>query len=248
MENYININELPKINNGRIWYLVFLPIVACYLENFAINIYMGIFLWLLAIIICPLVCVADEKHLRMFGINDTDLRRFRLVPTIYMKKRLDITNQNSVPLILFIVFIIYAVLNNGFTQALRITDSTFTESVKSSYISSIHEYESLVTYDTVGERISAFADEKKVDWVYSQDDEYKYVTANFKADNQKISIVFRLDFDGYALKRTDLKTVTFADKELEGEERESLLYRIFLQPIDTIDSKTDRNTSSYTEA
>lgn len=40
-DNTLNINELPKIKNGRIWYAAILPLLACYLENFVVNIILG---------------------------------------------------------------------------------------------------------------------------------------------------------------------------------------------------------------
>lgn len=233
-ENFFNINELPKIRNGRIWYVSVLPLFGCYLENFAVNIYLGALLWIMVILICSLVCALDEKQLRSFGMSNHSLHKVRFIPPIYLFKRLSTTRQSNTPFIIFIVFSAYAVLNNGFVQALRVDDDTFVRSVKSAYVSTLSDYSDSTSYNTIENQINAFANENTVNWEYSEDDDNRYVTASGKCsynhkNNQRFELVFQIDFDGYALKETKVKSLSIGGKQLTDSERDSALYKILIE-------------------
>lgn len=233
-DNTLNINELPKIKNGRIWYAAILPLLACYLENFAVNIILGAVLWISVIIICPLVCISDEKHLRSFGLNTFELNKYKFIPPVYLFKRSIITRQSNTPFIIFLVFSAYAIMNNGFVQALRINDDTFIRSIQSSYVSSLSEYEEVISYNTIRSQIENFANKDSVDWKFSKDKDFRYVTAagecTYKGkDNQKFEVVFQIDFDGYALISTEVKSLSIEDQELMDEEYNALMYKIFIE-------------------
>ncbi|MDE6149674.1 MAG: hypothetical protein K2F81_06220 [Ruminococcus sp.] len=238
MDNYfdsmLDINELPKIKNGRVWYVAILPLLACYLENFAVNIILGVLLWLSVIIICPLICVFDEKHLRSFGLDTRSLYKVRYLPPIYLYKRSVVTKQSNTSFILFIVFLAYAVMNNGFVQALRIDDNTFIRSIQSSYVSSLTEYNEITSYNAIGEQVEAFANSGSVDWKFSQDENFRYVTASGKCtykgkNNQNFELVFQIDFDGYALISTEVKSLSVEGRTLVDAEFNSLLYKILIE-------------------
>lgn len=241
-ENIIDINKLPKIKNGRIWYVAFLPLLACYLESFAVNIFLGAALWISVLIIGPLVCASDEKHLRTFGINNRQLYRYRFIPPVYIYKRIRITGQSNTPFIMLLIFMLYAVMNNGFVQALRITDDTFISSVKGAYVSSLSDYDEITSYNTIEDRIDKFADDDTLSWKFSKDDDYRYVTAIFKGRykgkvSQRFDIVFRMDFDGYALKETSIDSVSVEGRKLTDSEREMILYKILIE-ADSSDSNS----------
>lgn len=253
IDNIININELPKIKNGRMWYMAFLPLFACYLENFAVNIILGILLWVSVIIICPLICISDEKHLRSFGIDTVNLYKYRLIPPVYLFKRSVVTKQSSTSFVLFIIFLAYAVMNNGFSQALRINDDTFIRSVQSSYVSSLSEYDEITSYKTIGEQIEAFANKDSVEWEFSQDKDFRYVSVSGKCsyegkDNQNFELIFKIDFDGYALISTEVESLSVNGKKLADTEFNSLLYKILIETNEDKLSQNNADESSMRES
>ena len=139
-------------------------------------------------------------------------------------------------------------MNNGFVQALRINDDTFIRSIQSSYISSLSEYEEVVSYNTIGSQIENFANKDSVDWKFSKDKDFRYVTATGKCtykgkDSQKFELVFQIDFDGYALISTKVKSLSVEGEELMDKEYNALLNKIFIE-TGVNESLQDNSTGS----
>lgn len=228
----IDINELPKIRNGRIWYVAILPLLGLYLENFAVNLYLGILLWAFIIIACPLVCIWDEKDLSKLGLSNRQLHSVRWFAPLYIFKRSVFTKQSTAPVVMFCIFGLYALMNNGFTTSLRLNDDSFISLVKSTGIASLEEYQESGYDEKIGSQIKIFANENSTEWTVTKENGTRIVTVAGKCNydgefDRSFVIEFEVEFDGYAIKKINVGGVKFNGKELDGDERSQLLETVF---------------------
>ena len=251
MENTnININSLPKIRNGRLWYIILLPVLGLFLESFATNKWIGLALWLTIILLSIFVCIRDEKALRSFGVSHLKLYKARFFPPLYIYRRLVATRQSKFPFGLFITILIFATINNGFVTGLTMNDESFIQLVQINYVSSISQFEDYDSTEMIEDRLEDFAIEDTLKWSYAEDDKHKYVTVtglcNYdNKSSQRFEIVFRMKFDGYTITKTDITHVKFSGKELNGEDKEKFLHKVFVKQSEQDNNKNILN-DNYT--
>ncbi|WP_124098165.1 hypothetical protein [Ruminococcus sp. Marseille-P6503] len=236
-DNMIDLNELPKIRSGAMWYVAILPVLALYLENYAINKWLGILVWAFALISCPVICYRDMRALEKLGLNCQNLKIISVVcPLLYMYKRCRLLKQSSIMAVFFTIFTVYAVLQNGFAVSLRVDDQTFINQVKYNYVANIDEFSDISadkSSNIIGEQIDAFINEDKAEYRVSADGDLRYITVSGSCDYDTVSgaeleIVFIIDYDCYAFKSLELDSVSLSGQALEGEKRQELLDVIFL--------------------
>ena len=260
-QNTINLNELPKIRNGAMWYVAILPALALYLESYAINKWLGIMIWAFVLISCPVICYRDMRTLEKMGLNTEGLKTVSIVcPLLYMYKRCRLLKQSSIIAVFFTIFTVYAIIQNGFAVSLRVDDQTFINQVKYNYVVNLDEFSDITgnsSANIIGEQIDAFINEGEAKYNVSADGDLRYITVSGSCDYNGVSgteleIVFIIDYDGYAFKSLKLDLVSVSGQILEGEKRQELLDEIFLNTqaddssIDPIQPKSD--SSQYKTA
>lgn len=235
--NTINLNELPRLRNGAMWYVAILPALGLYLENYALNKWLGILIWAFVLIVGRIICFRDMKRLEKLGYPVEGIKTLSAVfPLIYMYKRCRLLKQSNIIAVFFTIFTVYAVIDNGFTLSLQIDDQTFTDQVKYSYVINLEGYSDIsgdVSYNIVGEQIDAFINEEEAEYKVSAEGDLRYITVSGSCDyngeeNAALEIVFVIDYDGYAFKSFRTDSVTVSGKALEDEEKWELLDEILL--------------------
>lgn len=243
MENYsnenlnIDINQLPRIRNGRVWYVAMLPLLGLLIERYAVNIYLGVLLWGIILIASPIICIYDEKELENLGLSSRQLHSCRWFPPLYLFKRAVAARQSTAPVVMLCIFSLYALMNNGFVTALRLNDNAFVNLIKSSNITSVEEYKDSSFSGTIGRHIEDFAIEGTTEWSFSKENKSRIVTVTGKCNydgisNQKFEIRFEIAFDGYAVNNMHINSVLLDGRKLEGENRSEFLKSVFMSNKD----------------
>lgn len=236
-QNTINLNELPKLRNGAMWYVAILPALGLYLENYALNKWLGVLIWAFVLIGDRVICFRDMKRLEKLGYPVESIKTFSAVfPLIYMYKRCRLLKQSNIIAVFFTIFTVYAVIDNGFTLSLQIDDQTFTDQVKYGYLINLDGYSDINGQNInniIGEQINAFINEEEAEYKVSAEGDLRYITVSGSCDyngdeNVALEIVFVIDYDGYAFKSFRADSVTVSGKILEDEEKWELLDEILL--------------------
>ena len=243
-------NTTPKVRNGRIWYAAILPYLGLMLESFASNKWIGLALWLAIILLCVFSCARDEKQLRSLGISNLWLYKSRFCPPVYIYRRSDALHQSKSSFVVFIISLIFAITSNGFSVSLQMNDEDFIDSIKQEYTSSIEDLDKNGVNNQIEKRIDEFALEGTVEWSYSADDSYKYVTVsgicNYQSkSNQRFEIIFRLDCDGYTIKEKQIVKAALGGVELKDAEKNEFLQKIFIDKIDSEQKRDKPQNDNY---
>ena len=104
--------------------------------------------------------------------------------------------------------------------------------------------------EQIKKRIDEFALEGTVEWSYSADDSYKYVTVsgicNYQSkSNQRFEIIFRLDCDGYTIKEKQIVKAALGGVELKDAEKNEFLQKIFIDKIDSEQKRDKPQNDNY---
>ena len=240
----------PKIHNGKVWYVAILPWLGLFLENYAVNKWIGLALWLSVIILSIVVCIKDEKDLRNSGISNLFIYKARFFPPLYIYRRAKTLHQSVSPFIIFIITLVLAIINNGFTNSLKMNDETFIEGIKSTYTSYIKGLDENGINNQIEERLEEFAIEDTLKWSYSEDDKYKYITVSGLCNyenkaSQRFEIVFRLNFDGYTTTKIEITNTSISGIELTNDEKNNFLYKIFIEENEATKNQNVINPDDY---
>lgn len=259
-QNTINLNELPKIRNGAMWYVAILPLLALYLENYAVNKWLGILVWAFVLISCPIICYRDMKALEKLEPDAKSLKTAAIVcPIVYMYKRCRLLKQSSIMAVFFTIFSLYALLQNGFALSLRVDDDTFINQVRYNYVANLDELSAIgggESLNIIGEQIDAFINEEEAEYTVFDDGDLHYITASGSCNYNGVSgcdleIVFVIDYDGYAFTSLTLDSVAVSGQELDDEAERQLLEEIFLNTNaddSSADIQPEDNSSRYVTA
>ena len=87
MQDQVQMSETrpAKIRDGCVWYAALLPAFALLLERYALNKYLGILVWAIALLMRPVCCFLDRKQLIAAGRPEED-PYLPLLPTVYLFK------------------------------------------------------------------------------------------------------------------------------------------------------------------
>ncbi len=164
--NFYQYNQpTVQLSNKKLWYIALLPFVAIFAENFAINKWLGIALWLAVIAASIIVTSSDEKDLQRMSMSHISLHKSRFFPPLYIYRRQTIFQQNKAPFIVLLISILFALGNNGFVSALSANDTTFITTVQNSPVSNLEElsqYSSTATIENKLENGSSLEETAKL--------------------------------------------------------------------------------------
>lgn len=234
-QNNINLNQLPKIRNGAVWYVAILPALAMFLEAFAVNKYLGFLLWGFVLIASPIICYYDMKTLEKYGVDVHAFKKYIfLIPVIYIYTRCRILRQSNTKAVMYVVFAVFALFGNGFTRSLQMTNQDFIDNVKQNYVVNLEDFSGQTSMNVIGTQIKSFVKGNEVKYKIETKDNLRYVTASGvcsydKKDNQKIDIIFELNYDGYAFKSFKVDSILINGEKLNDEKKEKLMKEIFLE-------------------
>lgn len=244
----IDISELPTIQNGAVYYAALLPLFGMFLENFAVNIWLGIFLWVLVIAAAPLACYRDAVQLERIGVAPPELKRSAWIPVVYIAKRCRALRQNYSPVVIIVIAVLYALGNNGFVASHSMKNSDYIDYVKTSSVVYIPEISDEMSPNTIAEQLSAYMDEIPV-YKIERSGSVRTITAEGKADGKKLSIVFTIKNDGFAFSDFKISEITLDGKKLNADERAELIKKIFIEyDAASQDEPQSSSDESYTKA
>ena len=244
-QNYqqtIDLNQLPKVRNGAMWYVALLPALAAFLENYAINKWLELLVWGFVLIACPAICHSDAVKLERMGIGNAKMKKEAVIcPVAYMFMRCKTLRQGSMKAVLFTIFTGFAIMGNGFTVSLSMDDNAFIERVKNSYAVNLEDLSDEMSFNIIGKQLNSYISEDEAKYEIITDGDKRYVTAKgTDPDGKKLEIVFLLDYDGYAFKCFKVDSITLDGSELSADEQAELLKKIF---IEADDDNSDRSSS-----
>lgn len=259
-QNYqqtIDINQLPKIRNGAMWYVALLPALAIFLENYAINKWLGMLVWGFVLVACPIICYRDALKLINMGIGRSSMKTAAvLCPVAYMFMRCKALRQSSTKAVMFIIFTGFAIMGNGFTVSLNMDDNAFIERVKYNYVINLEELSTETSFNMIGEQLNAYITEDEAKYEISTEGDLRYITAKGTDGSGKaLEIVFAVDYDGFAFKSYSVDSISLDGQKLSDIEKQELLEKIFIETDKDSPSKTPtppenpkKSDDSYTKA
>ena len=219
-----------KLRNGMAWYVVILPALGLFLENYAINIYLGAFLWITVIIASIAVCLADASRLCKGGAADGRIKAAAVFPLLYILLRCRTLRQSNSKVLLMTIFTVFALLNNGFVSAMFLEEEDFKDYVKSGYVTTIEDFSDSMSTDIIDDKLKEYCGEE-INYSIANNGKNYSVTAT--AEKKKLSVLFGFTFDGYAFGDIRILSVMKNGKEITSDEREKLINEIFAGQIGT---------------
>lgn len=241
-----NANATPKIDSSRIWFAVFVPLIALLIEAFsATSFRLGVLVWVTAAVSMYAACIADLRYLRSIGVATDGLASYIVLPPLYVFKRSKRLGLKTGASGMMIVFMIYALASNNFVAAMDYDDEYKLAYVQESYAQSLSGVEAS-GLSTVKECLEDhFGEDKEIKWSESERSGRITVTAECEG----MRIVFTVPFDGYAFGEVSVTECSENGKKLEGEELDEKLAEIFSDDTETSSSSSSSTSDSgYTKA
>ena len=217
--------NLPVIPNGAVNYMVFLPLLGLFLENFAPALPLGVLLWGMVMIFMRVAAYKDSKNaVEKNVLRDSAKTVAVLAPVVYMFMRCQGLGRGLGRFIAVALTSALALFWNGFTESFKMSPESFIVSAQTRYLSDLGVYEKVDNYEEnymLGDRVDAFV--KDADWSYSEfgGDKCVILTGSLNEHvpdeykGKEIEIKLRSNFDGYNVK---LMQFEFYDCELDGDE------------------------------
>lgn len=249
-------NQAASLSSSRIWYAALVPIIALYVELYASNLYLGILVWSCALISIWIACALDKKYLGENGIDTSRIgAAYIIFAPFYISKRSKLLRQKSSAAAVMTVALLYALVSNGFTDALTMEESDMIDQVKynySVYIDGLSGYDS---YNYIGESL--------VDWSGLTEDDFEWSAVRKSgcievyAESQVICVVFSVEYDGYAFGDITVESLNIDGEEYGGGELSEKLAEIFIgeeesgdeeESSDGVRDNRSDSYDSYTEA
>ena len=229
-----------KADGGIIWFIVFLPLIGLFLENYAVSKFVGIFLWASIIILMPVCCYADCKKLGKIGYDTTFLKKWIFISPIYVFYRERITGRDVNKSIMLGIFLAGALFLNGFTQSIHINGDVITESLKNSPVSYLENY-SGSSQNIIETQIDNYFDDS-AEWTI-QKQKYGYdIIVSGTHESEKITVTFKFKYDGYVSKGVSVADISVNGKTLSGDDFKAYMREIFIP--ETIEANSDSSDSS----
>lgn len=231
-------------SNGHLWFISVLPYFGLFLERFAANFTVGIFLWAIVIILLPTICIIDCRRLKAAGIDVSGIKKFIFIPPIYVYKREIIFRHDPNKGIVMLLGIITAIILNGFTQSLTLDNSKIMETVKMQHVTNLDNF-SGDSSNIICEQLEKYFGKngkwecRKVSdgnfvkggtYDRSQKKGFEVVYTTKKKGNE-YKIYFDLYHDGYTYQGFKMTYMTVDGKRPEDKEYKKLMTDIFIPEV-----------------
>lgn len=229
---------MQNMKNSKIVFVCFLPLIGLFLERYASNKISGIYLWVLVLLLMPVCCLLDFKSLEKSQTDVHSLKKFAVVPPIYIYKRSKLFDSQLgiCGSIMLVCFIVSAISLNGFTQGLRINGEVMTESIKVTHASAVCESVDKDCNLDMEHFANAYFG-KSCKWSSEKADGGFLIRVSGVKNKDNITIEIKVDFDGYVSGGAKITEVIKNGKKLNKSDKEKFLKEYF-----TVKSKkTDKN-------
>ncbi len=255
MEEYVLPGEQPAaeetpaphrslLDSSRLWYAALVPLFGIYIEIYAANLTLALLVWGLALIMGPVACLLDRKHLVKRGADVSSLRpACVLLPPLYMIKRTKLTKDSPVCAIVWCVMMAYALIMNGFTSALTMDGDDIAGLIADSEWSYIEETKDVNCDRTIKETLEELSG-GTLTWAGSKTDDGLSAVC---ADENGFGARFRLEFDGYMVGDMHLVSINMDGAVYEGESAAKLITERFDTPDSSEESSGDSSAESESD-
>ena len=255
--------NLLAIPNNAINYIIFLPFLGLFLENFAVSLPLGVLLWGLVIIFMRIAAYNDAKEAIDKNILADSAKTVALIsPVVYIFMRCRALSRGMGRFIFVCFAVAAAVFTNGFVRSMTMKPQSFVEYAQTRYLTEVGIFDKIDDPNenyVLSDRADIFID--KQDWSYSEFKGKKCViltgminsSAPEEYRNKEIEIKIETNFDGYNIKtmRFDMDECSLDDEELEEDESEKLVKGLFHDwsapegSSDSSDDSSDKNNDIF---
>jgi len=222
------VSPLPKIRNGMVWYAAILPALGLFLENYALNKYLGMLIWGIVILARPAACLADRYVLLRSGAVGHSEPIIAFFPTIYIFKRCFDLKQNTAVAVVCLISLSYGIIGNGFVVGLSMSDDKALDYVKSKYaysVAGVQPDNEILSFD---EAIGKTLSDVRYEVTCKGDERTVSVTGKSVSTDDKYELRFRLVHDGFTLTEFTLSDVIKNGNTLKDDARSDALKEILV--------------------
>ncbi len=216
----------PKTDNGIIWYICILPLLALFLENYASSKWAGIFLWTAAVVMLIFSCCYDCKKLEKSGLDTTAVRGWVWLAPVYVFRREKMLGRETYKGIMLTVFCLAALSMNGFVQGMSVNEDSLPEIVANSYVQNLDNF-SGVSSNIIGEQLEEYLGED-IDWDCTKKGDIYTLTCTGKHDDKEVVVAFEVKHDGFAFLGCRVSEIRSAGESLEDEDFKNALLEIMI--------------------
>lgn len=230
---------IRKIRNGMIWYAAVLPALGLFLENYALNKYLGMLIWCIVILARPAACLADRHILLSSGAVKSSPLLLAFFPTVYIFKRCFDLKQNTAVAVVCIISLSYGIIGNGFVVGMSVNDDSIIEYVKGKYAHSVAGTQLEGQPVSFEDAVSKTLDNVKYEITQKGDERTVAVKGKTKEGSDEICFIFTVVHDGFTLTEFKLSEVIKNGTKLEGDERSELLRKLLTPQVRTNESTAE---------
>lgn len=211
-----------RISSSRIWYAALVPVFSLFIEMYAMNLLLGLIVWGACIVMSIAACLFDREYLSGLGIDVSPLSpALALLPPVYMFKRAALVGDRPTAGSICIITMVYALVFNGFTEAITMDKNDMINHVKDNYWSNVSGVESgsSLTYELIGDTLDRYSDEQlggdTIRW--SAEESGRDILVCAETDDGSLVIEFAFDFDGYVFGDIEVESLTLGGRTYEDE-------------------------------
>lgn len=230
----------PKTENGIIWYICILPLLALFLENYATSKWAGIFLWAATVIMLIFSCRYDCKKLEKAEIDTSAVRGWVWLAPAYVFKREKMLGRETYKGIMLTVFCLAALVMNGFVQGLRINEDSLPDIVANSYVQNLDNF-SGISSNIIGEQLEEYLGED-ADWECTKKGDVYTAVCTGRHEGKKIQVVFEVEHDGFAFLGCRVSEIRSEGEKLEDEDFNNTLAEIMIP--ETLEDDSSENVQT----
>lgn len=228
----------PKTENGIIWYICILPLLALFLENYASSKWAGIFLWAATAVMLIVSCCYDCKKLEKADIDTSAVRGWVWLAPVYVYKREKMLGRETYKGIMLTVFLLAALAMNGFVQGTRINEDSLPEMLENSYVQNLDNF-SGVSSNVIGEQLEKYLGED-ADWKCTKKGDIYTAVCTGEHKGKKVQVSFEVEHDGFTFLGCRVSEIISDGKKLEDEDFKKALAEIMIP--ETLEEETEEDT------
>lgn len=231
----------PKAENGIIWYICFLPLLALFLENYAANKWAGIFLWAATAVMLIISCCYDCKRLEKGEIDTSSIRGWVWFAPVYVYRREKMLGRETYKGIMLAVFLLAALFMNGFVKGLSVDEDSLPEMIENSYVQNLDNF-SGVSSNIIGKQLEEYLG-KDCKWDCTKKGDIYTVVCTGKHGKKNISVSFEVEHDGFAFLGCEVSEISSDGEKLEGEDFKKVLAEIMIP--ETLEEESLESAETY---
>lgn len=212
------------VDNSRVWFAAFVPLLAIFIEIFANTFTLGVLVWVCAAASAIIACINDRRYLKNAGVDVSRISPFlAFIPPIYMMVRKKQTYQANSISVIFIAAFIYALLFNGFTKGLMMDEDDMISQAADNYVQNMAQVSGYDGYNMIYSQLTGYCEElfpnaTKFQWSAEKIGDEVQVTA----ENNRMTAVFIIPFDGYAFGDITVTSIVVDGEEYNEDDPDKL--------------------------